>query len=554
MVFEDDDQVLAFVNKHSKTTPDWVTLARKSEVELCALIQGKGFKKELIEVIEKLESPDKKKAREKYSRSIEDLFERLFLPIANVFSATGGKRDYDISNPEVKTEFLKTISKVRDGKSIESYAENHWMPLYHVDPNGIIFTEYVTEPKARAWPTYKSIHDIRTYIPNGQLLEVVLFEPILLKGGDQIWRLVDDEKDYRIIQRGTTFSIINEEIKVEGHTFNTFKTPFGQVPALINSDIVDIKDGIRLSPIHKIVGLAREFARDQSIKTLYKFLQGFPIFWKYVTQCKTCVGAGRKNDRVCSSCDGHGFIAKRDITDAVTLNPPTKDQQKLDPIAGWLTPPLDIWDQYTKELVILEILMTKTYWGAHKVEGGNETATGRWIDQQPVDNKLNKLTDVTEWVIRQLTEWVADVVIDGKDPEDNISSIFLGRRYILDSPDVLQDKYTKAKAAGENSVILDRMLSEIITAKYKNDPEWLALELKKAAVEPFVHVPLEVAFKVFGRRAAQEKEFFQKWWGQNIAIIKEKNTPEEKIQEDFDTAFIAKFPEPEVITEPIIEE
>lgn len=528
MIFDNGDAAIEFVKSHAVKNPAYIDTARKQEVELSALIEGKGFKKELINNIEHLESKKKAEAREKYSRSIKDLYERLLLPISNVFSATGGKKSYTIDNPEQAKAFIKTISNIRDGKSIESYVEEIWMPLYHTDPNGVIFMEYTTTPKITVYPTYKSIHNIRAYVPKGQLVEVILFEPVDMEDNVKMWRLVDDEVDYRIMQSGNSFSIIEDK---------TFKHPFSEVPAIINSDIVDIKEGVRLSPINKIVEISKEYARDQSIRTIYKFQHGFPLFWKYVTQCKECTGSGKTGDGSCKECDGFGYYKSTDVTDAITLSPPTKDQPILNPIAGHITPDLDYLDQATKDLDILEFKMQDTHWGTHQEKTNNETATGRFIDIQPLENKLTKYSKTAQFVEKRITEWVADVVIDGKKEGEDVSYIFYGTGYIMETPDRLLERYGKARTEGMNSVILDRMIAEYLTSKYKNDPEWLGLELKKSEVEPYLHLSIEEVSTIFGIEEAQKKVYFQAWWSENITEIKSKQTEVDKIKTMFDIEY-----------------
>ena len=120
----DDDAALAVLKKHSLGVPEWVSEARTTSKELFALILGHDFKEELIKRIEYIESADKAKARAKYSRNITDLYERLLNPISNVFSSTGGSKNYNISSETKLKEFLNTISAIKDGKSIEKYVEN----------------------------------------------------------------------------------------------------------------------------------------------------------------------------------------------------------------------------------------------------------------------------------------------------------------------------------------------------------------------------------------------------------------------------------------------
>ena len=299
MTFNNEQEAINYIKAHQK--PSKIILeAREQSKTLTALIEGDGFKEELIHNIEHIESPQKAQARKKYSRSIVDFFEQLLSPVSNVFNSTGGSKIYNIENESLKAEYLNRISKLKEGKSISSFVEDKWMQLYHIDPNGIIFMEYDSN-KEVVYPTYKSINKIRAYEVKGQLTDVVLFEPERTKEG-QIYRIVDDLHDWFFLERGGALTFL-EEI--------SFEHPFKEVPAILNSNIEKVNRPIKLSPIHKIVELSKEFARDQSIKTIYKFLQGFPIHWRYVSQCRTCTGTGKKGNDSCTDCDGKGHYQKK---------------------------------------------------------------------------------------------------------------------------------------------------------------------------------------------------------------------------------------------------
>jgi len=498
-----EDEAIQFV-KNNQAAPEHISKGRVNSKELFALIEGDGFLEELIKKIEHIESADKAKARKKYSRDISDYYERLLLPIDNVFSATGGSKKYEIDNEEDKFAFLGKISNFRDGKSIQKYVEERWMKVYHTDPTGIVFLEYTTEEDNRnVWPTYKSSTVIQIYISSGQLVDVLLFAPKRGKGSTQIWRLVDDENDYTIKQNGQAFAIDQDR---------TFKHPFGKVPAIVNSDIISTQNHLRLSPIQKIVGLSREFARDQSIKTIFKFLFGMPIQWRYSRQCQTCTGFGKTGNKKCKDCSGTGFVGKSDITDVVNLPAPTKDQQKLDPISGFISPDIETWARYDAELDLLEATANKTHWGTTIQKGGNETATGRFIDVQPVMNRLNKYAEVAEFVEWQLTEWCANFMFPEKDKNTSIALVAYGRRYIIEPPDAVLSRYMEAKEKEESNTVLDRLFNEYLTAKYKNDPAWLREELLKAEVEPYLHLKTSDVSSIFDKTEAQRKVFFRSWW------------------------------------------
>jgi hypothetical protein len=385
--------------------------------------------------------------------------------------------------------------------------------------------EYTTEAKHGiddVYPTYKSINKIRSYIPRGQNLEVILFEPRnekIAQGSEEnqiVWRLVDDKTDYTFIQRGNAF-ILDEN--------RTFEHPFGKVPAIVNSDIIKIGAvEFRLSPYHKIKELTKEYARDVSIKTLYKFLQGFPIHWRYTTQCKTCQGTAKKGNSKCPDCDGKGVYQSKDVTDMVNITmPKSKDDVVIAPnITGFVSPDLETWKRYDEENELLEFLSVATHWGSHKERSKTMTATEVWTDIQPVTNKLCKYANTTEFVINQLSNFVYAYQNPGA--AKPVSNYNLGKRYIIESPDAILEKYQISKEKGDATTILDRLYQEYVTSKYENDPEWLRYELLKSQAEPYLHYTLEEIALTFGRKEAMRKAMFVDWW-QTV-------TEQEKIEND----------------------
>lgn len=527
----DEPQIIDLL-KVNQTLSSYTKRSREESEELKALVKGKRFTELLISKIEQIEGEKRAIARKKYSRSITDFFERLLRLIDNVYHSNGGSKYYDIKGKDNEV-VLSHISKVRDGMTLQRWLETYWVDVYHCDPAGVIFLEYKKEDdRAKSYPTYKSINTIRDYKPKGQKVDYILFEPINAlderKNDYKIWRLVDDVKDYQIIQRGDQF-MIDEE--------NTTEHPFGQCPAIINSNIIDIldKDYLRKSPIDPIVELCKEYARDQSIKTIFKFLHGIPIHWRYVTTCRSCHGTKKDGNNICKTCDGKGFYESKDVTDMVNIPTPKKDDQIITPdISGYISPDLDTWTKYNEELKALETVAFKTHWGTHIQSGENETATGRFIDVQPVMNRLNKYADVSENIEKNLTEWIVNGLLPSKDKNKAVYNVNYGRRYIIEGADVILDRYEKAKEKGDNTVILDRLFNEYLNSKYKNDPKWLIINLKKANIEPYIHYTIEQVNEIFGNESAQKKGLFDEFWRSKTPEYLE-NTKEETILNEFQT-------------------
>jgi hypothetical protein len=257
--------------------------------------------------------------------------------------------------------------------------------------------------------------------------------------------------------------------------------------------------------------------------------------------CPECHGTGKKGEGSCKKCDGTGKIRRRDVTDEVIIPLPESTTQPIvpQPIAGFISPDLEVWTQYTDELKLLEDLMNNTHWGSIFDTGNQETATGKFIDTQPVINRLNKYSDVAEWMERQLTEMIANYLIPTKNKDENICIISYGRRFIIESPDTILEKYQNAKEKNSPVTVLDRMLSEYLTSKYKNDPESLRLMLTKKEIEPYVHYNLTETKEQFGNDEAQKKMLFTDWWetiDKNTIASKTKD----QLKVDFEVWYIEK--------------
>lgn len=503
----DEQQAKEIINQ---STPKWVHVAREQTRELKALIDGDDFKNVLIDKIEHIEDEKKKIARKKYSRPIIDLYERVLRLIDNVYTSQGGSKDYNITPESTLESYTKHIGDIRGGRSLQGWLENFWMPLYHSDPNGIIFLEYDSSNEIAPYPTYKSINNIRNYEADGQKMEWLLFEPktvVEAAGGTALhFRLVDDTLDRTFVKRGETITLLEEE---------TFDNPFGSVPGLINSNIQKIGEDIKLSPVNKIVPVTKEYARDQSIKTIFKFKEGFPLMWRLSMVCKTCSGLGKTGGKACTDCGGKGEMRKSDITDEIIVPVPDSDGLKLAPdLAGYINPPLEIWQRYDDELTLLEDICYKTHWGSifQQENQNNQTATAKWIDTQPVIARLNKYGDVAEFMEQQLSEWIANYFLPQKNKDESVTEVFYGRQYIIVPLEAILESYQNAKEKGDNDTILDRLLKEYITSKYINDPNNLRLELIKAQTEPYVHLRIEQTLEIYGQQEAQKKGMFNEWW------------------------------------------
>lgn len=536
MIFKDQEQLFNYIRANQKL-PKWVDDARVYHKRLLALIDGEGFNDLLINKIEHIENTQKAIARKKYARSIKDFYERLLRLTDNVYSATGGVKRYENLTDSQTKELQEHLHDIKGGKSLESWLESVWLTVYHQDPNGILFLEYSSDLDIKPFPTYKSINTIRNYTSNGLTLEALLFEPKDLDGGVKQWYVVDDKFFYVVNQSKESFSIIEEQ---------TFEHNFGIVPAVVNSDIEHIGYEKRLSPVDKVIELSEEYGRDLSVKTIYKFQQGFPKHWRYASLCPTCHGLGKDGDgKTCGDCNGTGELFRSDVTNEDRLTIPEEGESVIAPASGFVNPAIEYLNEARTELKELEDTATFTHWGAVVDTESVATATEIVINTQPVVMRLNKYADVAQNVERLLTEMIANNLFLDKNKETKVSSISYGRNYIIESTNAVLERYERAKEQGDNATILDRLYHEYLLTKYKSDQVGLQVAIIKSKVEPYLHYTTEQVLEIFGVKEAQRKALFNEWWKNLTTFDKDSET----LINEFNTWFDSKYEEPVTVTE-----
>lgn len=467
-------------------------LAKARNKRLATHMFGVGMD-EYMKTINSFENEQQYAARKLYARSNRDIMERIARPIDKVFSAKGGSTFYNL--PDNKNqEFRARLQNTENGLTLRKWIEQYWKPAYLSDPMGIVFMEI--DENGDAYPTYKSIDRVFTYQPNGRRLDYVIFlteddeyEQYAEKNA-KLYRVVDDTYDMLVKWDGSVVEIIRDQ---------TYPNHFGYVPAIINSDIPVLasKSGDEFfdSPLWSIIEIADEYLRECSVKSVYKLLHGFPKYWGYGKICPQC--GGTKIDSVtrenCRACNGTGMEAKKwDVADSLIL--PWPDTGSGDAIiapnvAGYIAPPLDTWEKMSSELDELESAMFKTLWGTKQAEqADNNTATGRFIDAQPVNDRLSKFSDAAEVIEKFITDCMGGLYYGGIYQG---SSINYGRRFTIESHDTIWDKYESARKNGAPDSILDDLLREYIQAKYENNSLELQRQLKAIELEPFPHQTAE---------------------------------------------------------------
>ncbi len=431
--------------------------------------------------------------RKKYSPSNKDFFGRLHRPIDKIWKARGGSANYYLSASDRK-KLLNILKDVKDGYSIRRWLETFWIGPMHYDPMGMIFMEVSNDS---VYPTYKSCMDVFDYPPpSGRRFEYIVFnidQKIIkekadpAKANDQYFRVVDDANDYLIKWDGDKATIIEDE---------SYPNHFETVPAITIGNCWDPVYHCYVSPDNNIIDVADQHLRDRSVLTMFKLHHGFPLKWLYGSDCPTCNGTKKISGKDCPSCKGSGKKSKYDVSETIVVPfPKTGDPMPKD-YAGFYTPPVESWDKMDETIAGYYRDAHYTIWGTHQMEDSESaqpaTATGRFIDVQPVNDRLNNYSDAAEFV----ESWITNMI-----GEFNFSSyegceINYGRRYLIESPDDIWKKYEEARKNGANDTSLNFLYLQYLQAEFASDSIELSKQIKLMKLDYWFHVPLSQASTV----------------------------------------------------------
>jgi hypothetical protein len=169
-------------------------------------------------------------------------------------------------------------------------------------------------------------------------------------------------------------------------------------------------------------------------------------------------------------------------------------------------------------------------WGTTHKTSENETATAAFLDVQPVNDRLNHFADAFEQTEKLMTDIIGHFYIASNYEG---CSINYGRRFLVESPDKVWEKYQNAREKGANKITLNYLLKQFYQSEYKNDYENLIVSEKGIKIEPFVHLTDEQVNNLpLTEIDKTGKFYFDEWWkNQKIEDIILKDI--EKLKQEF---------------------
>jgi hypothetical protein len=519
--------------------PSWIIDAKKKHKKLDVLINGNNVPQYLAKV-EGYENESQYKLRKKFSGTTKHVFSDIARPIDKVFTARGGSKIYGANSDTSRQLLVSHLNDVEGGYSITDWIKSVQLNKYLTDPAGLVFFEWGNdENNPYTTPTIKSISEIKNYEQCGRSIEWVLFEGEKRKDdqGRELkgiyYRFVDDAFDYTFVQDGENISLIEDE---------TYINPWGKVPGIINSEMLNDSLEYHDSPFDVVVDLGDKYLRGQSTRNIYEQLLMYPAFWMYAQPCESCKGTGEIKGDTCSTCNGSKKSMKRDVSDVILLNPPSSnDDPTIAPdVAGFSQPELEPFRESREELEWIQRVMTYSVWGSSKETAENKTATAAFLDLQPVNDRQGQFSDSFEDLEKRMTDFIGEFYLQTSYNPDN-TSINYGRIYLMQPPEQLLENYTNSRDKGAPQVVLDHLLKQYYQSEFMNDPISLSEAMKAMGLEPFLHKSAEQvkALQVI-QRDYYSKVYFNDWWV-NVDPTDKRMKTKEQLNEDFETFLNSKL-------------
>lgn len=498
--------------KYNKPDPR-IKWAREYNDTMLLHVHGIGLSSALSK-INHYENDFQKEARDLFAYSNKHTTARLLAPAKNIFSAKGGTFDYNTINSEGKEDLRAYLSDVYNGYSLSMYMSRIVFDKFITDPNGII---QVIKAGESYKLDYVSIKSIRNYEQSGIYLNWIVFEPYETGVSDEEGKLHPfiEGLPNKIAKKYERFMAVDEvnvyEYIVRDKKFTEVsRIPHNQkrVPAILCSDIENPINGWKMSIIDNQIELLRKVMDDNSVLNIVEKFHNFPVPWAIVDDCPTCHGMGvimsKKNgdgvhgeDITCPVCGGDGSRKRKDPTDTYLIRVADDQSSQLREPAGYITLPTEPWELMVASIDRTIDTIINSHWGSSMEYGkidGNQyaTATGRWLDVQPVTNKLNEYSDSIEFIHAELCKMLGQSYM----PETfKGAEIHYGRNYLLETTSQLLKTYNEINQYGENLWMLDIVSTKWLETEYKDNETMLAYYGRLSALDPLPHNGLDEVLK-----------------------------------------------------------
>ena len=518
-----DTEILALIEKPRNA--DMLDRARVLLAQHQLHIKGDGVQ-DFLQLVEGYENEGQANLRRRFAKAATVPVMAPELNTFNcIFSAQGGSQYYDFTSgsDKLKADLTTYLAEdIGDGYNMRQWMREVWLDKVNYDCTGVMMVELppqINGGDVRPYICWRSVMDMHDVEFSGNKIEYLIFVKVKedKDGGQYLeYRVIDDARDLLVTRKQIQVmkgGQATTEMQIKILSDSILTNFWGYVPARFMSNMRDSRSRARTSYIWQAIGTLEELLTDASIHSISKKLHGFPIKWMRKRVCGTCKGAttilnpqieqfradGKSLDGIppmvpCLSCRGTGDYLKSDVSDVIMI-PSLSSKEDPDnvPVAGYVQPELETLKEQRDEMTWLSYIVHKAIWAEENGQAmnsdgpaaGQKTATEDNNDMQGTFSKLDKVSENAEQMERFLVNTIARARYGNA---YGTAIINYGRRYYLRSVAEVEEIYTKAKAAGLASHVLDAYLNELISVKFAYDPMEREVQLKLSYLEPFVHM------------------------------------------------------------------
>ena len=465
-------------------------------------ITGEGYL-EALEMVEGYEGTDAFNIRKQVAKPATIQITSIILDNLNRWTtAQGTVKKIDFNDKEKNQAFEGVLNQVWHGDSFEKFINTFYKEAIYTEFNGFAI---VTKPKLLdgglierdgvisrrqndtldPYLIFISITDVHDYYTTGDKVE-----HIVIKLGDDSYRLIDDEKDVIFDYKKGSRLGVNLE--------NAIPNELGYVPARMISAIDDniLSSQVKTSPIaHIIPALDRYFSTDADLRMQF-IRHNYPKLAIVTTDCKACNGSGKTIDInsedsstfvTCSTCKGTGRYIPISRDGVISLPETIRSDDSPYPgsPASYITPDTDSLRLGLEDLdkQRQDIIYSGTG-DKNLISESLNTATENLINSRSLEDRIKEITQMTESFEVFLKKAIKELHNDFRAISDYHIIVRYGKRISIKNEGELLQEMKDSKAAGMPSSYIAALHKDLIYAKYKNNTRELERQILLADLEP----------------------------------------------------------------------
>lgn len=488
-------------------------------------ITGSGYKA-AVSKVEGFESTNDFNVRVQIAQPATIQITAIILDNLNRWTTSQGTvKKQDFGEDKKNKAFEDVLDQVWHGDSFDKFINTVYKEAIYTEFNGFVLA---TKPKLT--DDGMMIRDgVIMKKPDGELDPYLVFlanadiydfqltgdkvEYLIIKLGDDWFRLIDDEKDIIFLWRpskGKTkfeFTVpIKGTLTKEG---SFMPNEIGYVPARKVSSINKklLVSQTKTSPIdHIMPALNRYFSSDADLRMQF-IRHNYPKLAIVTKECTDCQSNGYTIDPnkikptkiPCTTCDGTGKVIPifRSGVLGLPQNLTSGDTPYPGTPASYITPDTESLQLGLDDLLSQRENIIYSGTGDKNLIGESlNTATENLINSRSLEDRIKEITQMVE----DFEVFMKTAIKDLHNTFSNIEQYFIivryGKRISIRNEDELLQEMESSKKAGMPTSYILALHRDLIFAKYKNNSQELERQLLLAEVEPLSGYTVEELMKI----------------------------------------------------------